>query len=104
MLSDAQSGLKRSALAHIDLPAPPNKGHLEIMHDGLRAIHGAGPGEDELAADAACGQPAAGRGGDGKYDLSADDWEWVERTAAGLGPLTDKQRDILGLLPRQRRC
>src|ERR1017187_5551874 len=64
MLSDAQSGLKRSALAHIDLPAPPNRRHLEIMHDGLRAIHGAGPGEDELA-DAACGQPAAGRGGDG---------------------------------------
>ena len=47
---------------------------------------------------------AAGRGGGGKYDLSADDREWVERTAASLGPLTDKQRDILGLLLRQRRC
>ncbi len=82
------------------------------MRDGLRAIHGAGPGEDELAADAACGQPTAGRGGDGdgdgdgdgKYDLSADDREWVERTAASLGPLTDKQRDVLGLLLRKRRC
>ena len=74
------------------------------MHDGLRAIHGAGPGEDELAADAAWGQPSAGRGGDGKYDLSADDRDWVERTAASLGPLTDKQRDILGLLLRKRRC
>jgi hypothetical protein len=75
------------------------------MHDGLRAVHGTGPGEDELAADAACGQPASGRGGDGdgKYDLSADDREWVERTAASLGPLTDKQRDTLGLLLRQRR-
>ena len=41
------------------------------MRDGLRAIHGAGPGEDELAADAACGQPAAGPGGDGKYDHRA---------------------------------
>lgn len=43
------------------------------MRDGLRAIHGAGPGEDEPAADAASGQPAAGRGGNGTYDLSADD-------------------------------
>jgi len=74
------------------------------MRDGLRAIHGTGPGENELTADAACGQPAAGRDGDGKYDLSADDREWVERTAASLGPLTDKQRDILGLLLRKRRC
>ena len=73
------------------------------MRDGLRAIHDAGPGGDERAADAACGQPA-GRGRDGKYDLSADDREWVERTAASLGPLTDKQRDILGLLLRKRRC
>ena len=73
------------------------------MRDRLRAIHGVGPGEDELAADAACGQSAAGRGGDGKYDLSAEDREWVERTAARLGPLTDKQRDILGLLLRNRR-
>jgi hypothetical protein len=73
------------------------------MGDGLRAIHDAGPGEDELAADDACGQPAAGRGGDGKYDLSAGDREWVERMAASLGPLTDKQRDILGLLLRKRR-
>jgi len=71
------------------------------MRDGLRAIHGADLGEDELAAD---GEPTAGRGGDGKYDLSPDDREWVERTAASLGPLTDKQRDILGLLLRKRRC
>ena len=56
------------------------------------------------AADAAGGQPAAGRGGNGEYELSADDREWVERTAAGLGPLTDKQRDLLGLLLRKRRC
>ena len=48
--------------------------------------------------------PGPGRGGNGKYDLSADDREWVERTAASLGPLTDKQRDILGLLLRKRRC
>jgi hypothetical protein len=74
------------------------------MRDALRAIHDAGPGEDELAADAADGEPTARRGGDGKYDLSADDREWVERTAASLGPLTDKQRDILGLLLRKRRC
>ena len=73
------------------------------MGDGLRAILGAGPGEDELGAGAASGPLAAGRGGDGKYDLSADDREWVERIAASLGPLTDKQRDILGLLLRKRR-
>jgi hypothetical protein len=86
-----------------NLPVPANSRHLEIMGDGLRAIDDAGPGGDELAAGDACGQPAAGRGGDGKYDLSADDREWVERTAASLGPLTDKQRDILGLLLRKRR-
>ncbi len=73
------------------------------MRDGLRAIHDTSPGEDEPAADAASGQPAAVRGGNGKYDLSADDREWVERTAASLGPLTDKQRDILGLLLHKRR-
>src|ERR1035441_6562326 len=31
MLSDAQSGLKRSALAHIDLPAPPNRRHSGVV-------------------------------------------------------------------------
>jgi hypothetical protein len=86
-----------------NLPVPANSRHLEIMRDGLRAIHDAGPGEGKPAAGDACGQPAAGRGCDGKYDLSADDREWVERTAASLGPLTDKQRDILGLLLRKRR-
>jgi hypothetical protein len=74
------------------------------MRDGLRAIHYTGPGEDEPAEDDGCGLSAAGRSGDGKYDLSADDREWVERTAASLGPLTDKQRDILGLLLRKCRC
>lgn len=77
-------------------------GTFEIMREGLRAIHDTGPGEDGRAADAACGQSAAGRGS--KYDLSADDQDWVERTAASLGPLTDRQRDILGLLLRKRRC
>ena len=72
------------------------------MWDGFRALDDAGPGEDEPTADAACGQSAAGRGG-GKYDLSAEDREWVERTAASLGPLTGKQRDTLGLLLRQHR-
>ena len=47
--------------------------YLEIMRDGLRAIHDAGPGENEPTADAASAQPAAGRGGNGTYDLSADD-------------------------------
>jgi hypothetical protein len=64
----------------------------------------AAPGGDGTAADAARSEPAAGHGGDDKYDLSADDREWVERTAASLGPLTDKQRDILGLLLRKQRC
>jgi hypothetical protein len=73
------------------------------MREGLRAIHGAGLGGDELAADAERSQPATGHGDDGKYDLSAEDREWVERTAASLGPLTDKQRDILALLLRTRR-
>lgn len=43
------------------------------MRDGLRAIHGADSGEDEPTADAARGQPAAGRGGNGNYHLSAGD-------------------------------
>jgi hypothetical protein len=37
-----------------------------------------------------------------KYDLSEDDRQWVTRTVASLGPLTDRQRDILGLLLRTR--
>jgi hypothetical protein len=61
------------------------------------------PGRDGPAADDARSEPSAGHGGDGKYDLSADDREWVERTAASLGPLTDKQRDILSMLLRRHR-
>ncbi|MGH3189165.1 MAG: hypothetical protein ACRDPY_21820 [Streptosporangiaceae bacterium] len=39
---------------------------------------------------------------DPKYQLSDDDREWVARTVDGLGPLTDRQRDMLALLLRQR--
>jgi hypothetical protein len=35
-------------------------------------------------------------------DLSEEDRQWVTRTVASLGPLTDRQRDILGLLLRTR--
>jgi hypothetical protein len=59
------------------------------MREGHSVIHDSGPGEDGLAADAAPGQPAGGHG-DGEYDLSAEDREWI------------KQRDILGLLFRTR--
>jgi hypothetical protein len=62
-------------------------------------MRAAASGGDETAADAARTGPA----GAGKYDLSASDREWVERAAASLGPLTDKQRDVLGLLLRKRR-
>lgn len=64
-------------------------------------MRAATPGGDGTATDAARSEPAAGHGGDGKYDLSEGDREWVERTAANLGPLTDKQRDILGILLRR---
>jgi len=63
-------------------------------------MHAAASYRDEEAADAARGESA----GNGKYDLSAEDREWVDRTAASLGPLTDKQRDTLGLLLRRHRC
>ena len=89
LLSDAQSGLKKRMLTLGDLPAPANTRHLEIMREGHSVIHDSGPGEDGLAADAAPGQPAGGHG-DGEYDLSAEDREWI------------KQRDILGLLFRTR--
>ena len=39
---------------------------------------------------------------DPKYQLSDDDWQWVARTVDSLGPLTDRQRDILALLLRKR--
>jgi hypothetical protein len=90
LLSDAQSGLKKLMLTLGDLPAPANTRHLEIMREGHSVIHDSGPGEDGSAADAAPGQPARGHG-DGEYDLSAEDREWI------------KQRDILGLLLRARR-
>ena len=89
LLSDAQSGLKKLMLTLGDLPAPANTRHLEIMREGHSVIHDSGPGEDGSAADAAPGQPARGHG-DGEYDLSAEDREWI------------KQRDILGLLLRAR--
>ncbi len=34
---------------------------------------------------------------DSKYQLSDDDWQWVARMVDSLGPLTDRQRDILAL-------
>jgi hypothetical protein len=37
-----------------------------------------------------------------KYDLSEEDSQWISQTVASLGPLTDRQRDILGLLLRTR--
>jgi len=39
---------------------------------------------------------------DPKYQLSDDDWQWVARMVDSLGPLTDRQRDILALLLRER--
>lgn len=65
-------------------------------------MRAAAPVGDQTATDAARSDPAAGHDGNGKYDLSAGDREWVERTAASLGPLTDKQHDILGRLLRTR--
>jgi hypothetical protein len=38
--------------------------------------------------------------GDAEYQLSIDDWEWVRRTAEGLGPLTDRRQHIIGRLSR----
>jgi len=58
----------------------------------------------EAACSCPAGQPAARmhqprqRAGDGKYDLCEDDREWAEQAADRLGPLTDRQRDILGRL------
>ena len=38
-----------------------------------------------------------------EYELSEEDREWARRMVAGLPPLTDRQRDLLGLLLRKRR-
>ena len=43
---------------------------------------------------AAAGPPASSDS-DGKYELCDDDRDWVTRIADSLGPLTDRQRDIL---------
>jgi hypothetical protein len=34
--------------------------------------------------------------------LGEDDHDWIRRVADSLGPLTDRQRDILGRLLRRR--
>jgi hypothetical protein len=47
------------------------------------------------------GQPCAGRGE--AYELTDEDREWIRRTAASLGPLTSRQRDLLGQLLRPHR-
>jgi hypothetical protein len=38
----------------------------------------------------------------GKHDLSEEDREWAEQIASSLGPLTDRQRDILARLLHAR--
>jgi hypothetical protein len=35
------------------------------------------------------------------YQLTEDDWEWGTRTVDNLGPLTERQRDVLGRLLRK---
>jgi hypothetical protein len=40
---------------------------------------------------------------DDRYELTDEDREWARRTAAGLPPLTDRQRDVLALLLGRRR-
>jgi hypothetical protein len=88
--------------AQVAFKSPRIRGYLENVREGLREMRAAVPAGNETATDAARSDPAAWHGGDGKYDLSAGDREWVERTAASLGPLTDRQRDTLGRLLRKR--
>src|ERR1022692_1609022 len=99
MLSDAQSGLRGLRWRTLICQRHRIGGTLKSCMTGSGQFMA-----PALARMSWRTPPAAGRGGDGKYDLSADDRDWVERTAASLGPLTDKQRDILGLLLRKRRC
>jgi hypothetical protein len=47
------------------------------------------------------GKPCAGRGE--AYELTDDDREWIRRTVDRLGPLTSRQRDLLGQLLRPHR-
>jgi len=39
---------------------------------------------------------------DDRYELTDEDREWARRTVASLPPLTDRQRDILGVLLSKR--
>ena len=41
--------------------------------------------------------------GDSGEEMTDEDREWARRTAAGLPPLTDRQRDVLALLLGRRR-
>jgi hypothetical protein len=40
---------------------------------------------------------------DRKYDLSDDEREWVSRTVDSLGPLTEHDREFLGMILHRRR-
>jgi hypothetical protein len=51
-------------------------------------------GKDPPESSPACVDP--------KYQLSDDDREWVARVVDGLGPLTERQRDMLALLLRHK--
>jgi hypothetical protein len=49
------------------------------------------------------GQPPKRATGHAGEEVTDEDREWARRTAAGLPPLTDGQRDILALLLSRRR-
>lgn len=85
----------------------PGPGH-QLRDGGGEADAGSDPAApaadiDPAGGPARCTALTTHRGTGGKYDLSADDLDWVERTVAALGPLTDKQRDALGRLLRGSR-
>jgi hypothetical protein len=70
-------------------PARPRPPRCAARHASGRA------GRPRMPGRSCAARPAT-------YDLSEEDRQWISRTVASLGPLTDRQRDILGLLLRTR--
>ncbi len=79
-------------------PQPPTRRRRRRNGDQPRSQPATRPGQE--AGD---GCPPGTIPSDRKYQLSADEREWVDRTVDSLGPLTEQDREFLGMILHRRR-
>jgi hypothetical protein len=85
------------------LPAPTPNGMRETpTTEPARPCPASPPAARKRPRKRRAPASATGSDSEGKYDLCEEDREWVARIASGLGPLSDRQRDILARLLHTR--